>query len=58
LLARQGHHKAPRVADLLIAAAAEAKGWSIVHYDHDFDLIAKQTGQQARWVVARGTLPH
>jgi hypothetical protein len=29
----------------------------VLHYDSDYDLIAKITGQPARWVVPRGTVP-
>jgi predicted nucleic acid-binding protein len=49
-------HRAVKPADLLIAAAAESRGWTIVHYDQDYDLIASVTGQPARWVAARGSL--
>jgi predicted nucleic acid-binding protein len=45
LLARTGHHRAPSVADLLIAATAELRGLTLLHVDKDFGLIAKQTGQ-------------
>jgi len=27
----------------------------VLHYDHDYDLIASITGQSVRWVVPRGT---
>lgn len=46
-LARQGHHRAPSVADLVIAATAELKNLTVLHMDKDFDLIAKFTGQRA-----------
>jgi predicted nucleic acid-binding protein len=42
--------------DLLIAAAAEVHGLTLVHYDQDFDAIAEVTGQPMRWVAARGSL--
>jgi predicted nucleic acid-binding protein len=59
-LARAGpgpFHRSVKHADLLIAAAAEAAEWTLVHYDQDFEAIASVTGQAARWVVPRGTLP-
>jgi hypothetical protein len=28
----------------------------VIHYDHDFDLIAEATGQDTRWVVPRGSI--
>jgi len=43
-------------ADLLIAAAAEVQGLSLVHYDQDYDVIQSVTGQQMSWVSARGSL--
>lgn len=45
LLAERGHHRAPSIPDLLIAAAAELNQRSVLHLDKDFDLIAGVTGQ-------------
>lgn len=45
LLADRGHHRAPSVPDLLIAAIAERTGLTLLHQDKDFDLIAGITGQ-------------
>ncbi len=45
-----------KVPDLLIAAAAEQAGLTLLHYDADFDLIAKVTGQRCEWVVPAGTV--
>jgi predicted nucleic acid-binding protein len=45
LLAERGLHRAPSVADLLIAASAELTGATVLHADKDFDLIATVTGQ-------------
>jgi predicted nucleic acid-binding protein len=45
------------ISDLLIAAAAERDGLTVLHYDHDFDLIAEVTGQPMEWVVPAGTVP-
>lgn len=45
LLATGGQHRAPSVADLLLAATAEAAGLTILHCDKDFELIAELTGQ-------------
>jgi predicted nucleic acid-binding protein len=41
---------------LLIAAAAEQADLIVLHYDADFDLIAKATGQRCEWVVPAGTI--
>ena len=45
LLADRGHHRAPAVPDLLIAATAELAGLAVLHLDKDFSLIADVTGQ-------------
>lgn len=45
-----------QVPDLLIAAAAEETGLTLLHYDADFDRIAKVTGQDCRWVVPAGSV--
>lgn len=50
LLADRGQHRAPSVPDLIIAAAAELAGLTVLHYDKDFDLIASITGQPAEWL--------
>ncbi len=44
-----------KIPDLLIAAAAERRGLTVLHYDHDFELIAEVTGQAIEWVVPRGS---
>ena len=54
-LARSGCHRIP-IADLIIAATAEAAGLTILHYDRDYDLIAEVTHQPVEWVVERGSL--
>ncbi len=45
LLADRGHHRAPSIPDLLIAATAEKAGLTVLAADKDFDLIAQITGQ-------------
>ena len=45
-----------KVPDLLIAAAAEQAGLTLVHYDNDFELIANVTGQRCQWVVPAGSI--
>jgi predicted nucleic acid-binding protein len=57
-LAAQGgaHQRSVKHADLLIAAAAEAAGLTLLHYDEDFDRIAEITGQPTRWLAGRGVL--
>jgi predicted nucleic acid-binding protein len=50
-LAARGQHRGVGIPDLLIAATAEAARLTVLHYDHDFDLIAAVTGQPVRWVA-------
>jgi predicted nucleic acid-binding protein len=53
-LARSGRHRLP-IPDLVIAATAELNGLTVLHYDHDFPLIAEVTGQSEQWVVPPGS---
>jgi predicted nucleic acid-binding protein len=46
LLAKKGHHRAPSLADLMIAATAQLCGLTVLHVDKDFELISKATGVQ------------
>lgn len=55
-LAARSRQRGAKIADLLIAAAAEAAGLVVLHYDHDFDLIAEVTGQRTEWVVPAGSV--
>jgi hypothetical protein len=45
-----------KIPDLLVAAAAEQAGYTVLHYDVDFDLIASVTGQLCEWVVPAGSI--
>lgn len=45
LLADRGHHRAPSIPDLLIAATAELARLTVLHVDKDFELIASITDQ-------------
>lgn len=56
-LARKGQHRGATIPNLLIAAAAEAAGLCVLHYDADFDRIAAVTGQSVEWVVPQGSVP-
>jgi len=55
-LAVQSQHRNFRLPDLIIAATAELNGATVLHYDADFDRIAKITGQSVEWVAKRGSL--
>ncbi len=50
------HQRGRKVSDLLIAAAAEARGLTVLHYDADFDRIASVTGQSCEWVAPAGSV--
>jgi predicted nucleic acid-binding protein len=57
-LARTGagpHHRQVGPQDLLIAAVAARNGLTVVHYDSDYEIIARITGQPVRWAAPRGT---
>jgi predicted nucleic acid-binding protein len=56
-LAGRSQQRGAKIADLLIAAAAEAAGLVVLHYDHDFDLIAEITGQPTEWILPAGAVP-
>ena len=56
-LAERSQQRGAKIADLLIAAAAEAAGLVVLHYEHDFDLIAEITGQPMEWIVPAGAVP-
>ncbi len=51
LLADRGHHRAPSVPDLIVAATAELAGLTVLHVDKDFELIAHVTGQNLERLV-------
>lgn len=57
LLAARAEHRGVPPQDLLISAAAESSGVPLLHYDHDYDLIAGVTGQGMRWLSPPGSLP-
>jgi predicted nucleic acid-binding protein len=50
-LAARGHHRAPSVPDLVIAAIAESAGLVVLHNDKDFELIAEITGQLVQRLI-------
>jgi predicted nucleic acid-binding protein len=50
------HQRGRKVPDLLIAAAAESRGLTVLHYDADFDRIAAVTGQPCEWIVPAGSV--
>ena len=55
-LAARSNHRAPSLVDALVAATAEARDLTVLHYDADFELVAGLTGQDHQWLVPRGTV--
>lgn len=56
LLTQKGQHRSAGPIDLLVAAAAELSGLTVLHYDGDFDVIKRATGQPAQWLAPPGTI--
>jgi predicted nucleic acid-binding protein len=54
-LAGRAQHRAISLVDALVAAVAEARELTVLHYDADFELISGVTRQVQQWVVPRGT---
>jgi hypothetical protein len=55
-LTEQAQHRSASIPDLIVAATANARGLEILHYDRDFDTIARFTEQPARWIVPPGSV--
>lgn len=55
VLARRGQHRAP-IPDLVISAAAKHAGLVVLHYDADFERIARAGGADHDWVVLQGSV--
>jgi len=50
VLVDKGHHRGPSIADLLVAATAEAWDLTVLHVDRDFDTIAGVTNVKTQRV--------
>jgi predicted nucleic acid-binding protein len=55
-LADAGCHRSAGVVDLLVAVTAQHHQLTVLHYDHDFDTIAKHADLKARWIAEPGTI--
>lgn len=55
-MAAAGHHRGAKPVDLVIAAAAEAAGLAVLHYDRDYERIAEITRQPTEWIAPAGSL--
>jgi predicted nucleic acid-binding protein len=56
LLTRKGQHRSAGPVDLLVAATAELNGLTVLHYDGDFDVIKRASGQPAQWLAPPGSI--
>lgn len=54
-LAGHGQHRVP-IPDLVISAAADIAGLTVLHYDADFERIADVGGAAQEWIVPRGSI--
>lgn len=54
-LAKRSARRGAALPDLLIAATAERHDVTVLHYHHEYDLIASMTNQPTQWIVPRGT---
>jgi hypothetical protein len=55
-LTEQAQHRSASIPDLIVAATARARGLEVLHYDQDFETIARFTEQPTRWIVPPGTV--
>ncbi|MFJ3985599.1 PIN domain nuclease [Streptomyces fungicidicus] len=49
-LTAKGEHRSAGAVDLLVASVAEEAGLTLLHYDRDFETIARTTGQPVRMI--------
>ncbi|MEU6707859.1 hypothetical protein ABZ940_29585 [Streptomyces wuyuanensis] len=54
LLTAKGEHRSAGPVDLLIAPAAEEAALTLLHFDRDFETIARATGQPVRSIDVKG----
>jgi predicted nucleic acid-binding protein len=55
-LAVSGDHRRVPPVDLLIGCSAEAAGVPLVHYDRDYERIARVSALKHHWLLPDGTL--
>ena len=57
-LAVDGDHRRVPPVDLLIGCAAETAGVPLVHYDRDYERLARVSALDHHWLLPDGTLAH
>ncbi|MFE6870157.1 PIN domain-containing protein [Kitasatospora sp. NPDC057692] len=55
-LAEAGQHRSAGIPDLLVVVTALHHGLTVLHYDRDFETIAKHTELRTRWLAEPGSL--
>ncbi|MET8703181.1 PIN domain nuclease [Kitasatospora sp. NPDC004723] len=55
-LVKNGQHRSAGIPDLLVAVTALHHGLTVLHYDRDFETIAKHTELKTRWLAEPGSL--
>jgi predicted nucleic acid-binding protein len=55
-LAGNGEHRRVPPVDLLIGCAAETAGVPLVHYDRDYERLAKVSSLEHHWLLPDGSL--
>jgi predicted nucleic acid-binding protein len=55
-LAAQSAHQGPSAVDLLVAVTAHSHGLKVLHYDRDYETIAKAAGIEIEWVAQPGSV--
>lgn len=53
-LAQRGWHRTP-IPDVVVAATAAEHGFTVLHYDSDYERLAEAAGIEHEWLPARGT---
>lgn len=55
-LVKTSQHRSVKLPDLIIASVAQRNDAAVLHYDHDYDTIARVTNQPTHWLVPPGSL--
>jgi predicted nucleic acid-binding protein len=55
-LVQIGAHRSIKIPDLCIAATAAVHNLTVLHYNHDFELISAVASVREEWVVKRGSI--
>jgi predicted nucleic acid-binding protein len=55
VLTTHGEHRSAGPVDLVVAATAELSELTLLHYDRDFETIAKHSALRTKWLAEPGT---